>query len=243
MGESRIIVVSNQKGGAGKSTICMLLANYLTKYYRLPVGAIIDTDFQKSISKKRDEDKKRYEGALLTSPYQVVSYSLSNSQQIPEFIEQLRQTGHTYIIDTPGSLNDNGVFAFLALADFIICPFDFSELSLSSTTEFLFYWQNLKDEAQKETGFEIKTRMILVPCLKPKGVGTIDEKELWSKIKVEFEKRYYVAPEIPNSTAIRRADTMDITPGQMKVAGETLNYIANLIYHTNTENYNEQNED
>lgn len=241
MGESKIIVVSNQKGGAGKSTLCMLLANFLGKEFHLPVGAVIDTDFQKSIFKKREEDKKIYEGTIITNPYQVVSYSLANNEQIPSFIEKLRQTGHTYIIDTPGSLNDSGVFAFVALADYIICPFDFSALTLYSTTEFLMYWQNLKEEAKQRTNFDISTQVILVPCLKPKGVGTTEEKELWSKLKAKFERLYYVAPEIPNSSAIRRVDTMVITPEQLKAAGEALNYIANIIYNPNLDN--DDNED
>lgn len=243
MGESRIIVVSNQKGGTGKSTMCILLANFLNKEFHLPVGAIVDTDFQKSIIKKRDEDRKRYAGTTVTDPFQVVSYSLSNSKQIPDFISQLRQTQMTYIIDTPGSLNDNGVFSFLALSDYIICPFDYSELSLSSTTQFLIYWEDLKEETLKKTGWEIKTRMILVPCLKPKGVGTTQEKELWNKIKEKFEQLYHVAPEIPNSSDIRRCDTMDITPGQLKAAGDTLRDIATFIYDPNKDNKEDTYED
>ena len=237
MGESRIITIANQKGGVGKSTLCMLLANYLNKVVHIPVGAIIDTDFQKSIVKKRDEDHKKYMGTTVVDPYQVVSYSLSNHSQIPEFIDQLKKTNHTYIIDTPGSLNDNGVFSFLALADFIICPFNYSELSLTSTTRFLMYWQNLKEEARSKTGFEINTEMILVPCLKPKSIGTESERQLWNLIKSEFEKLYRVAPEIPHSSNIMvRVDTMDITPGQLKAAGETLEYIADLIYNPNKDN-------
>ena len=106
------------------------------------------------------------------------------------------------------------------------------------------YWHNLKEEAKTKTDFEIATDMILVPCQKPKSVGTDQEKELWGKVKAKFEELYHVAPEIPNSSDIRRADTMDITPGQMKAAGDALNYIANLIYNPN--NYNkdeEQDED
>lgn len=243
MGESKIIVVCNQKGGAGKSTLCMLLANYLVKELHVPVGAVIDTDFQKSIFKKREEDKKLYEETVITNPYQVSTYSLSNNKQIPEFIAELRQTKLTYIIDTPGSLNDDGVFAFLALADYIICPFDFSAMTLYSTTEFLRYWENIKDEAKKQTGYEITTKMILVPCLKPKTVGTQAEKEFWYKVKSSYEKLYHVAPEIPNSSDVRRTDTMVITPGQMKAAGETLNFIANIIYNPNLDNYDESYEE
>lgn len=243
MGESKIIVMSNQKGGAGKSTLCMLLANFLNKQFHLPVGAIIDTDFQKSIVNKREEDRKKYVGTTVTDPFQVVSYSLSNHTQIPEFIKQLRQTGLTYIVDTPGSLNDDGVFSFLALADYIICPFDFSDLSLSSTTQFLMYWETLKEKAKMQSGWEITTKLILVPCLKPKGVGTASEKELWNKIKGKLEILYKVAPEIPNSSDIRRCDTMDITPGQLKAAGESLQYIANLIYDPNNDNDEETSED
>lgn len=243
MGESKIIVVSNQKGGTGKSTLCMLLANYLVKEFQVPVGAVIDTDLQKSIVKKRKEDKKKYEGTIITDPYQVVSYSLSNNKQIPAFISQLHQTNLTYIIDTPGSLNDNGVFAFVALADYIICPFDFSAMTLYSTTEFLRYWENMKVEAKQQTGYEITTKMIMVPCLKPKSVGTNAEKVLWYKIKSTYEELYYVAPEIPNSSEIRRVDSMYITPGQLKVAGETLYFIANIIYNPNTDNDDESNEE
>lgn len=243
MGESRIIVVSNQKGGAGKSTLCMLLANFLNKAIHLPVGAIIDTDFQKSIVKKREEDLKRYKGSTMVPPYQVVSYSLENNTQIPSFINQLRETEYTYIIDTPGSMNENGVFSFLAMADYIICPFDFSELSLTSTTHFLMRWRDLKEEIKIKTDFDITTDMVLVPCLKPRSVGTDQEKELWGKVKAKFEELYHVAPEIPNSSDIRRADTMDITPGQMKAAGDTLNYIAELIYNPNNDNNEDNDED
>lgn len=49
MGESKIIVVANQKGGVGKSSICMSLANYLTRELKFRVGGIIDTDPQLSV--------------------------------------------------------------------------------------------------------------------------------------------------------------------------------------------------
>ncbi len=48
------VVFANQKGGVGKSTLCMLFANYLS-WKRKPV-CIIDTDLQKSIMMQRQKD-------------------------------------------------------------------------------------------------------------------------------------------------------------------------------------------
>ena len=232
MGESRIIVVANQKGGAGKSTLCMLLANYLTSVANITVDAIVDTDYQQSIVKRREEDKVRIEGTDKATLYQVASYSLTNVQTIPEFVGKLRKTGHTYIIDTPGALNETGVASFLALADYIICPFDYDRLTLKSTTEFLLYWNKLKEQIKQQSGYEIKTEVILVQCGKPKQVGTRQEKELWELLKEGFSKFAHIAPEIPDSSSIRNCDTVEITPKQKEVAGEALAFITSIIYDT-----------
>lgn len=234
MGESRIIVTANQKGGVGKSTLAMLLANYLSEQMGVQVGAIVDTDFQSSIIEKRKEDLKTFQGTEQTPNYQVVSYNLANHQQIPAFVRQLRQTNLTYIIDTPGMINANGVFAFVALADYIVCPFDYDSLTLSSTTQFLKFWDNFKATARKETGYEVKTTMILTPCMKPKKVGNKTETEVWELVKDQFASLYHVSPEIPDSAVIRRVDTMSITPAQLRVAGDCLYSIANIIFNPNT---------
>lgn len=233
MGESKIIVVANQKGGVGKSTVVMLLANYLVQEIRVSVGAIIDTDFQKSVVKMREENLVKYKGTNLAPMYQVVEYPLDEYKQIPRFIAQLRETRSTYIIDTPGTLTEQGIFAFIALADYVICPLDFDKMTLSSTTEFLIYWDKFKASAKKQTGLDIKTKVILVPCRKPKAVGTRDEIELWNMIKDGYAKLYYVVPEIPQSADIRRCDTMAITPAQLQVAGDSLSEIAKIIYDPN----------
>ena len=44
--KNKIIVFANQKGGVGKSTLCILLADYLA-YWKKDV-CIIDTDLQQS---------------------------------------------------------------------------------------------------------------------------------------------------------------------------------------------------
>ena len=52
---NKIIVFANQKGGVGKSTLCILLANYLS-YWKKDV-CIIDTDLQQSASLQREQDR------------------------------------------------------------------------------------------------------------------------------------------------------------------------------------------
>ena len=53
-----IIVFANQKGGVGKSTLCLLLANYLV-YWKKNV-CVIDTDLQQSASLQRQIDEQQF---------------------------------------------------------------------------------------------------------------------------------------------------------------------------------------
>lgn len=234
MGESKIIVVANQKGGAGKSTLCMLLANYLVQEIEMPLGAIIDTDFQQSIVKRREDDKVRLEGTDKLPPsYQVASFPISNHLSIPLFVKKLRENKLTYIIDTPGSLDNDGLASFLALADYIICPFDYDKLTLQATTEFLIFWNKIKEQIKASSGLELKTVMILVPCGKPKQVGTRLEKELWTLAAEGFIKLgYHIAPEIPESSSIRNCNTIELTPQQKEKSLEALTYIYDIIYNS-----------
>ena len=86
MGEGKIIVVANQKGGVGKSTICMSLSNYLANEMKFNIGGIIDTDFQQSISRRRKIDKERNEGTSNIPSYEVTSFNLDNYSIFATFI-------------------------------------------------------------------------------------------------------------------------------------------------------------
>lgn len=56
--KNKIIVFANQKGGVGKSTLCILLADYLA-YWKKDV-CIIDTDLQQSATLQREQDKQTF---------------------------------------------------------------------------------------------------------------------------------------------------------------------------------------
>ena len=54
--KNRKVVFANQKGGVGKSTLCILFANYLAAKGKSV--CIIDTDLQKTILMQRRKDKE-----------------------------------------------------------------------------------------------------------------------------------------------------------------------------------------
>src|SRR4051812_4771934 len=97
-----IIIVGNQKGGAGKSTLTLLLANFLTMGKQCPV-TVIDMDYQQSISQKFDK-AKILENA---EPYQVIPASLESYPVLREIL--LKNREDIALIDLPGKLDDDGL--------------------------------------------------------------------------------------------------------------------------------------
>ncbi|TSJ40955.1 ParA family protein [Mucilaginibacter corticis] len=123
------ILIGNQKGGAGKSTVTLLLANYLTQAKRRTV-TIIDFDYQQSIAQK-------YERAKLlenTEPYTVVAASLDHFPGMKEILSS--DPAQIILVDLPGKLDDDGLIAIFEAADLVICPFAYDEFSFESTILF-----------------------------------------------------------------------------------------------------------
>lgn len=85
--KNRIIVFANQKGGVGKSTLCILFANYLA-YKRKPV-CIIDTDLQKTIMMQRRKDEKVFEGQ--DEPYSIQDFDVSDPDTMQQLMDSARQ--------------------------------------------------------------------------------------------------------------------------------------------------------
>ena len=82
------VVFANQKGGVGKSTLCMLFANYLS-WKGKPV-CIIDTDLQKTILMQRQKDVQIYDEE---EPYSVQSFDVSAPELMQQLMDTLDSTG------------------------------------------------------------------------------------------------------------------------------------------------------
>ena len=97
-----IVTFANQKGGVGKTTLCVTFANYLvTKGVRV---VVIDCDFQHSILKCRKADIKKYGGDSV--PYDVLACEANDKQAMTELMEKLHNDPsiHVVLMDSPGSL-------------------------------------------------------------------------------------------------------------------------------------------
>ncbi|NDV56838.1 MULTISPECIES: ParA family protein [unclassified Bacteroides] len=143
------VAFSTQKGGAGKTTLTVLVASYLhyVKGYNV---AVIDCDFpQHSIAEMRERDIKMsmeddhyklmaYEqfSALGKKAYEVIESSPENAMEdAQDVIEELKPD--FVFFDLPGTINNPAVVHTLSLMDYIIAPISADRLVLESTLQYV----------------------------------------------------------------------------------------------------------
>ena len=132
-----IVTFANQKGGVGKTSLCVTFANYLvTKGVRV---FVVDCDYQRSIIKCRKVDCDKFGSSLI--PYEVEPASLTNPAKITEMTARLHNDPsiEVVLVDSPGSLASEGIVALFANSDIIVVPFHYDVVTVSSTAGFLQY--------------------------------------------------------------------------------------------------------
>jgi len=124
-----LIIIGNQKGGAGKSTLTLLLANFLTLVKKRKV-TVIDMDYQQSLAQKYEKAK----AAETPEHYEIIAAGLEHFPSMYTVLSQSRE--HIVIIDLPGKLDDDGLIPVFSSADLVLCPFSYDEFSFDSTVLF-----------------------------------------------------------------------------------------------------------
>lgn len=141
---SKIILVTHQKGGVGKSTIAFNLAKNLSEYSKV---AIIDTDHQGSIIKLKE----------LISGLDVFAY-----ENKKDWIKNLQYD--FIIIDTPPYLSEN-LLEFISLSDLIVIPTKIGILDVLAMKQTI----DLIESIQRKQNI-----LVVVNMLKPKTTLTQD---------------------------------------------------------------------
>lgn len=146
--ETKYVAFSTQKGGAGKTTMTVLIASYLhyVKGYNV---AVIDCDFpQYSIMDMRKRD---VEMTLSNDYYKQMAYRQmtalnkkgyiileSKPEEALENAERLKKEPLDFIFfDLPGTVNSAGVLRTLSRMDYIFAPISADRVVLTSTLRFV----------------------------------------------------------------------------------------------------------
>lgn len=142
------VAFSTQKGGAGKTTLTVLVASYL-HYVKGYDVAVVDCDYpQYSIAEMRERDLRM---ATDDDYYKSMAYEQftrlgkkmypvikSLPEKASETAKALLQKGKYDIIffDLPGTVNKEGVIYTLSLMDYIFSPISADRVVLESTLRF-----------------------------------------------------------------------------------------------------------
>lgn len=197
-----IVTFANQKGGVGKTSLCVTFANYLVmKGVRV---VVIDCDFQHSILKCRKADLKHYGEELI--PYEVWSHEPNSSEAMITLIEKLHNDPgiDVVLMDSPGSLKADGLVPMFVNSDIIAVPFHYDLVTVPSTASFLMFLDRLR----KAVGSRMKARLFIIPNLHDIRVGKRSELLLWDNTRDTFSNYGYVTSKIPRRADLQRFSTI-----------------------------------
>lgn len=213
---NRIVVFANQKGGVGKSTLCILFANYLA-YKGKPV-CIIDTDLQKTILSQRNKDSEVFLGD--DEPYSVQGFDVSDPETMQQLMDSARQVDGFVLMDSPGNVSEDGLVPMFAGADFIVCPYEYEEKTLDSTGVFVGVINKLR-----EHNADMKGELFFVPNRIDARIGTSEENRMWKQTDQIFKKLGHVTPRIASRATLKRINTYELLSTQRDAVSECFDYM------------------
>lgn len=219
-----IVTFANQKGGVGKTTLCVTFANYLvTKGARV---IIVDCDFQHSIAKCRRRDIRKYGEEL--SPYDVLEYEATDKDKMTVLMERLHNEPgiDVVLIDSPGSLKAGGLASVFANSDILVVPFHYDLVTIPSTSGFLMFIEKLREKI----GGRMKAKVFLVPNQHDARVGKRSELVIWDQAREAFSNHGYVTPKVPKRVDMGRFSTIAALDRQRNIVAPIFDKIYLSIF-------------
>lgn len=184
-----LVIFGNQKGGAGKSTLALLFANYITLVKKRK-AIVLDMDYQRTLLTRYEEAK------ILENPelYEVVEVELENFPSVLYILNGEPQ--QLIIIDLPGRLDDDELIPVIQAADIFIIPFSYDKATYQSTAMFTLIANELNPESVK---FFIPNRI--------KGTVRYETAEA---INRDFSKHGKITATINDRVDFQRLNTRDL---------------------------------
>lgn len=205
------VAFSTQKGGAGKTTLTVLMASYLY-YVRGMKVLVVDCDYpQYSIKEMRDRDveilkmnstfRKMFaeqSERTQTLPYPIL---IAKPEESLGKVKAILDKGEEYdlvLFDLPGTINNPGVAKTVSLMDYIFCPVAADRLILESSLAFA---MKVRDEIMTLNGCSVK-EMHMVWNL----VDAREKTDLYDKYEEVFEEQLLptLKTRLPDTKRYRR---------------------------------------
>lgn len=148
--ETLLVAFSTQKGGAGKTTLTVLMASYL-HYVKGYSVAVVDCDYpQFSIKDMRERDmrnvannpylkKLAYEQFTRTNGKRAYPVLESRPEEAIVTVRRILETEtppDIIFFDLPGTVNNHGVIRTIATMDYIFCPIAADRVVMTSSLTF-----------------------------------------------------------------------------------------------------------
>ncbi|HFK5512589.1 TPA: ParA family protein [Elizabethkingia anophelis] len=214
-----IITFATQKGGTGKTTLAIAFANYLSLYRDMEdrLLKVFDYDFQKSFYYKWKEDQD----SDLEMLYKVEIIDDTNKSSISDFnsLIELKESKDIYLFDLAGTL-DSKYNELLIYSDYIIVPYEYSNVSTKSTIIFISFLGIIESQANRvfirskydkgynylnqiEMDNEISKfgKLLESPVFKRNILQTIDTRKLTYEQKYAVQKPFNELIEYINETS------------------------------------------
>ena len=201
--KNRIIVFANQKGGVGKSTLCILMAHYLNE--RNEPVAIMDADLQQTIFSQRKRELETL--GKKDVPWDVDWLDTRDINVVERGMKIAKSFPGTILIDAPGNLSDDKLLPIYRDADYIIVPMTYHPNVVSSTKMFA----EVMEKVRKQLG--AKFVMWFVPNkIDDRKKKDLDETKYHAW--VELHPFGELLTRINDRAWMERTSTMEITKQQ-----------------------------
>ncbi|KAA6345765.1 Chromosome-partitioning ATPase Soj [termite gut metagenome] len=214
--EVQYVAFSTQKGGAGKTTLTVLIASYL-HYVKGYTVAIVDCDYpQHSISEMRERDFKMvaddeyYKGMAYEQftrlegkkAYPVIESSTEKA--LNDADELCEQGEYDFVFfDLPGTMNNRDLVLALASMDYIIAPIAADRVVMESTLNYMIV---VRDNIVNTGKSNIKAMRLLWNM-----VDGREKSELYEVYEAVIKELGFTTLEsfIPDSTRFRREQSIN----------------------------------
>lgn len=218
-----VMVWGNQKGGAGKSTLCTLFANMWVKTTGRDL-VVVDCDPQHTLYQLHKKEVE--ENPDMTPLYNVYPFGdIDNIKKTVDMIDDARRQNCDILFDSPGNLSNEGIAALLMKSDIILCPTAYDLKTLTSTVDF----NKFNIAKARELHMSKPPQTFFFINRYNKSWGTKKELEARKAYDKYLSSHGTLAARIPSCADLQRTSTFYITPKQEAAVAPAFTPVINQI--------------